>query len=409
MSDLHDKNILLGISGGIAAYKSAELTRLLIKQGARVRVCMTESAMQFIQPLTFQALSGNPVHTDLFDLQAEAAMGHIELARWADMILIAPTTANVIARLAHGLADDLLSTLCLATDAPVALAPAMNRLMWANVATQDNISTLQQRNVILLGPDEGSQACGETGPGRMLEPADIVSAVLQIFATEKPLANASILITAGPTREAIDPVRYISNRSSGKMGYAIARAARDMGASVTLVTGPTSLNCPKSINTIPVQSAREMYKAVMQQAGQADIFVATAAVADYTPSQTAGQKLKKNDRDQGMLLELQQTRDILADVSHQHPHLFTVGFAAETNNLIDYAKAKLIRKNLDMIAANPVGQNQGFDVDDNQLEILWEGGHVSLPKTSKQQLAKQLMLIVSKHYQNSRKTTRKTR
>jgi len=243
----------------------------------------------------------------------------------------------------------------------------------------------------------------------MLEPADIVSAVLQIFATEKALANASILITAGPTREAIDPVRYISNRSSGKMGYAIARAARDMGASVTLVTGPTSLNYPKNINTIPVQSAREMYNAVMQQAGQADIFVATAAVADYTPTQTAEQKLKKIDRDQGMLLELQQTSDILADVSHQHPHLFTVGFAAETNNLIDYAKAKLTRKNLDMIAANPVGQNQGFDVDDNQLEVLWEGGHISLPKTSKQQLAKQLMLIVSKHYQNSRKTTRKTR
>jgi phosphopantothenoylcysteine decarboxylase/phosphopantothenate--cysteine ligase len=399
MSALTNKQILIGISGGIAAYKTAELVRALIKNGADVRVCMTKAACEFITPLTLQALTGNPVHTDLLDPEAEAAMGHIELARWADVIMIAPASADLIARLAHGHANDLLSTVCLATEAPIHIAPAMNRIMWSNTATQENCKLLEQRGYTLHGPASGEQACGETGEGRMLEAQDLANKITVLFDLKnKPLAGKTVLITAGPTREAIDPVRFISNRSSGKMGYAIAAAAQKLGAIVELVSGPVALEAPDGVVRHLVESAQEMHEKTMQLAEDADIFIATAAVSDYSPANISEQKIKKS-KDK-LSLDLKYNPDILFDVSHNHPDLFCVGFAAETEHLIEHAQDKLKRKKLDMIVANSVGENKGFEQDKNQLEILWKGGQISLPEKDKQTLAIELMEIISGIYQS---------
>ncbi|MGB3918589.1 MAG: bifunctional phosphopantothenoylcysteine decarboxylase/phosphopantothenate--cysteine ligase CoaBC [Thiothrix litoralis] len=396
MSLLTGKNILLGISGGIAAYKSAELLRLLVKQGANVRVCMTESAQAFITPLTMQALSGNPVHTQLLDPQAEMGMGHIELARWADIILIAPATANTLARLAWGMADDLLSTVCLASTATLAVAPAMNQQMWKNSATQHNIHTLKERGINVFGPAEGVQACGDTGFGRMLEPADVVRELENGSASSALLHGVRVLITAGPTREAIDPVRFLTNRSSGKMGYAVARAAARMGANVMLVSGHVALECPPGVQRMITESAADMLKATCEQARQADLFIATAAVADYTPTAVADRKIKKNA--DTLHLEMKRTTDILATIKQEYPHLFTVGFAAETHDLMTYARSKLERKNIDMIAANSVAGGKAFDQPTNALEVVWKDGHTSLPEMDKQQLAEALMQLVAAQY-----------
>ncbi len=404
MSELNDKKILIGISGGIAAYKVPELVRALIKQGAQVRVCMTQAACEFITPLTLQALTGNSVHTDLLDLEAEAAMGHIELARWAELIFIAPATADLMARLAHGHANDLLSTVCLASEASIHLAPAMNRVMWANPATQHNAKQLQQLGYTLHGPASGEQACGEVGEGRMLEAFQLADIIASLIAKKsvnnKALAGKKILITAGPTREAIDPVRYISNRSSGKMGYAIATAAQQMGADVTLVSGPVALDSPADVKRTFVESAKEMHAETLSQAQHADIFIAVAAVSDYSPAKVADQKIKKSE--DSMSLQLDYNPDILFDVSHAFPELFTVGFAAETEQLKKHAQEKLQRKKLDMIVANPVGENKGFEQDTNQLEIYWKDGHRQLPEKDKTTLAVDLMKIIEQRYNQQR-------
>ena len=399
MTNSKTKNILLGITGGIAVYKSAELSRLLIKQGYRVRVCMTQAATQFITPLTMQALSGNPVSIDLLDTQAEAAMGHIELARWADKIIIAPCTADFIAKLAHGLADDLLSTLCLASSAPLTIAPAMNQQMWKHPAVQQNIQLLKARQVQLLGPASGEQACGDVGLGRMLEPVEIVDNLQIQDSNAHLLKGVNVLITAGATREAIDPVRFISNRSSGKMGYAIAQAARDFGANVTLVSGIVSLETPEGVQKISVESAKNMYEETIKRANHTNIFIATAAVADYSPKKVDTKKIKKT-ADQ-LVIELQKNPDILAELSYQFPDVFTVGFAAETDDLIHYARQKLKKKKLDMIAANWVGDGKAFDQADNALEVLWQDGQHSLPQMNKQQLAKELLFLVIKRYKGN--------
>ena len=407
MQSLSDKRILLGITGGIAAYKSAELTRRLRDHGAEVRVVMTPAATEFIAPLTLQALSGNPVHTDLLDHEAEAAMGHIELARWADAVVIAPATANFIARLSNGLADDLLSTLCLATAAPLLIAPAMNRQMWQNPATQENIARLQARGVTLLGPASGGQACGETGPGRLLDPEELVHAIVSAGRSNQ-LAGVSVLVSAGPTREFIDPVRYLSNRSSGRMGYAVARAAEEAGAAVTLVSGPVSLVPPARVRVIEVVSAGQMYDEVLAAAPASDIFVSAAAVADYRTGNAAGQKMKKKDAD--LLLRLEKTPDILAEVAALDRPPFTVGFAAETENLHDNAKKKLKSKNLDMIAANRVGDGLGFDREENALEVFWTGGSESLATAPKEKLARQLVeIIIARYREKSSEQPQKSR
>ncbi|WMP17131.1 bifunctional phosphopantothenoylcysteine decarboxylase/phosphopantothenate--cysteine ligase CoaBC [Thiothrix lacustris] len=401
MSLLTGKNILLGISGGIAAYKSAELLRLLVKQGANVRVCMTESAQAFITPLTMQALSGHPVHTQLLDPQAEMGMGHIELARWADIILIAPATANTLARLAWGMADDLLSTVCLASTAMLAVAPAMNQQMWKNSATQHNIHTLKEHGISVFGPAEGVQACGDTGFGRMLEPADLIRELEGNCSTSTLLHGVRVLITAGPTREAIDPVRFLTNRSSGKMGYAVARAAASMGAEVMLVSGHVALECPAGVRRITTESAADMLNVTSEQAKQADLFIATAAVADYTPTEVADRKIKKNA--DTLHLEMKRTTDILATIKQEHPRLFTVGFAAETHDLMTYARSKLERKNIDMIAANSVAGGKAFDQATNALEVVWKHGHTSLPEMDKQQLAEALMQLIATQYNQHNK------
>jgi phosphopantothenoylcysteine decarboxylase/phosphopantothenate--cysteine ligase len=396
------KNILIGITGGIAAYKSAELVRLLIKQGYCVKVCMTQAATKFITPLTLQALSSHPVHTDLLDTQAEAAMGHIALAKWVQQIIIAPCSADFIARLAQGFANDLLSTVCLASAAPLAIAPAMNQQMWQHLAVQDNIKTLQHRGTNIWGPALGQQACGDIGLGRMLEPNEIIEYLQKQHQSSPLLQGIKVLITAGATREAIDPVRFISNRSSGKMGYAIAQAAQIMGAEVTLISGIVTLDAPYAVQRITVESAQQMYAATMEYAEQADIFIATAAVADYSPTQVSVNKIKKT-ADQ-LRIELQKNPDILASVSRQFPRIFTLGFAAETDNLIPYAREKLNNKKLNMIAANWVGANKAFDQDDNALEVLWQGGNHSLENMSKPLLAKALLQLVSQHFTQYRNT-----
>ena len=385
--------ILLGVTGGIAAYKSAELVRRLRDRGAEVQVVMTAGARQFVTPLTFQALSGRLVRTDLWDEAAESAMGHIELARWADRVLVAPASADFLARLAHGLADDLLATLCLATDAPLSVAPAMNRLMWANAATQVNVALLRSRGVAVLGPAEGDQACGETGPGRMLEPAEILDAFALQGAANRVLAGLKVMITAGPTRERIDPVRFITNRSSGKMGFAVAEAAREAGAEVVLVSGPVNVATPPGVRRVDVETAEQMMNAVNEHVADTDIFIAAAAVSDYRPVQCASEKIKKTS--DSLTLALSRTTDILATVAARAPRPFVVGFAAETQNVERNALVKLEGKRLDMIAANQVGDNLAFDCEDNALTVYWPGGKQDLSRAPKRQLAAALVSLIA--------------
>ncbi len=388
--------VVVGVTGGIAAYKSAELIRRLREKEFEARVVMTRAAREFITPLTLQALSGYPVRHDLFDEAAEAAMGHIELARWADVVLVAPASADFIAKLAHGFANDLLSTLCLATAARVIAVPAMNRQMWASGATQENCSTVLRRGVLLLGPAEGDQACGEVGPGRMLDPAEIVSRLAQLTGGG-PMADLSVLVTAGPTQEAIDPVRYVSNHSSGKMGYAIAQAAADAGALVTLVSGPTGLGVPSGARRMDVLSAEEMYRTVMALAPEQDIFIGAAAVADYRPDDVKTQKIKKTSEE--MVLRLARNPDILAAVAALPHPPFTVGFAAETENLEQHAREKLEKKSLDLIAANQVNApGIGFGSEDNALQLYWRGGSKELPRSPKPAIARELIQVVYDRY-----------
>lgn len=400
-------NIILGITGGIAAYKSAELTRQLKAQGANVKVVMTESAQAFITPLTLQAVSGEPVHTELLNPEAEAGMGHIELAKWANVILIAPCTANTMAKLAHGLADDLLTTLYLASTAKLVVAPAMNQAMWAHPQTRENVQHLQDRGVTLCGPGVGEQACGDVGAGRMLEPVEIVSeleSLMKASAQTGELSNQTlsghhVLITAGPTREAIDPVRYITNHSSGKMGYALAQAAADAGAKVTLISGPVNLATPNGVERIDVISAQDMFEAVQNNVDESSLFIATAAVADYRPVTQADQKLKKQG-DNGMTIEMTQNPDIVASVAARKNKPFTVGFAAETQDVIHYAKDKLERKNLDLIIANDVSDtNIGFNSNENAVTIIHQTDkgkivETSLDQTSKLVLARAIISII---------------
>ena len=394
MATLTNRHILLGITGGIAAYKAAELTRRLQNLGATVRVVMTSAAQQFITPLTLQALSGNPVHTDLLDPAAEAAMGHIELARWADLVVVAPASADFIARLAHGHADDLLSTLCLATPAPIAIAPAMNQGMWRDTSTQANIALLRERQVHLWGPADGEQACGDIGPGRMLEPDQLAQLAADVFPS-RLLDGKRVLITAGPTREAIDPVRYISNHSSGKMGFALAQVAIDAGAQVMLIAGPVALETPKHATRIDVESAQQMYDAVMERAHDCDIFIAAAAVADYRPTVVAANKIKKQHDE--MTLTLVRNPDIVSAVAQLQPKPFTVGFAAETHNVDDYARDKLERKNLDLIIANNVAQpGIGFNSDNNAVTALWRDGELQIGERSKTLIARELIILIDR-------------
>ena len=398
MIQLTNKRILLGVTGSIAAYKSAELVRLLTDAGADVQVVMTQAAQAFITPLTLQTLSNRPVHTQLMDLEAESTMGHIALARWADVLLIAPASADFMARLAQGKADDLLAAIALATDTPLLVAPAMNQQMWRNTATGDNVKTLVQRGVKIIGPAEGVQACGETGPGRMVEPQRILEAVASEFAPGL-LSGLNVLVTAGPTREAIDPVRYISNRSSGKMGFAVAEAAVEAGARVTLISGPVTLATPERVRRIDIESAEQMMAQVEAHMNDCDVFIAAAAVADYHVAEIAQEKIKKQAP--VLALVLSKTIDVLATVSARpvDERPFCVGFAAETQDLIDNAHHKLKSKGLDMIAANRVGGDTGgFDVDENTLTLLWHGGEHVLPLESKPKLARQLIAKIAERY-----------
>jgi phosphopantothenoylcysteine decarboxylase/phosphopantothenate--cysteine ligase len=395
MNSTLKKKILLGITGGIAAYKSAELVRLLIKAEFEVRVVMTKSAREFVQPLTYQALSGHRVYTDTFDGEADSAMDHIELARWADLMLIAPASSNSLAKLANGYADNLLLTLCLACKQTVAVVPAMNQQMYVNSATKDNIARLMQQRKLIWGPASGEQACGDIGPGRMLEPEAIVKQVVAHFEPGK-LTGKTVLITAGPTREEIDPVRYISNKSSGKMGYALALAASQAGASVTLISGPVCLAVPEQVKRVDVSSAIEMRDAVIQRVEQADIFIACAAVADYRVAEVSDQKIKKSA--ETMQINLIRNPDIVSEVAHLEHKPFTVGFAAETQNLAEYAQGKLARKNLDMIAANLVGDGNAFEKEYNELLVLWPGGEQNLAFASKDEIARQLIDLIAGRY-----------
>lgn len=392
---LHGRKILLGVSGGIAAYKSADLTRRLMESGAEVQVVLSRGAEHFVGATTFQALSGRPVRDSLWDGEAEAAMGHIELARWPDMVLIAPATADVIARLAMGRADDLLTTLALATDRPMAIAPAMNRLMWAHPATQENVEKLRARGVTVLGPGAGFQACGEVGEGRMREPLDLRRDIAELL-SDGPLKGAHVVVTAGPTREPIDPVRYISNRSSGKQGYSLAAAFSGLGARVTLVSGPTQLDCPAGVRRLSVETANEMRDACLEALENAQILAGAAAVADYRVAEVAEQKIKKLSDQQS--LELVRNDDILSLARARFPKLFIVGFAAETENLEAHATDKLARKGLQMIAANLVGDGKAFDQDHNQLTVFWAGGCEPLPAADKSVLSRQLAELVTKRY-----------
>lgn len=392
---LYGKRILLGVSGGIAAYKSAELIRRLQDAGADVRVIMTRAAQEFITPLTLQALSGNPVHHSLLDPEAEAAMGHIELARWADLVLIAPASADIIARLSSGKGDDLLTTVCLASKAPLALAPAMNQAMYSNQATQDNLAQLASRGIHLFGPNSGLQACGDVGPGRMLEADELVTASAQLFQCGQ-LAGKHVVITAGPTREAIDPVRYISNHSSGKMGYALANACIDAGAKVTLISGPTQLACPERVKRVQVDSANDMLAACLTATEECDIFIGAAAVADYRAADVASQKMKKVDGCDQLTLTLVKNPDIIATIANLPHKPFTVGFAAETEQVLEYARSKLSRKNLDAIIANDVSASDvGFNSDDNAATLISQAGELQFDRRSKNQLARDLITSIA--------------
>ncbi len=391
-------NIVLGITGGIAAYKTPDLVRRLRERGANVQIVMTASAEEFVTGTALQAVSGRPIRSNLWDKEAEAAMSHIELARWADVVLIAPATAEVMARIVSGGAPDLLTTICLATESPIALAPAMNHVMWSNPATQANREVLEKRGIHIIGPGIGSQACGETGAGRMLDPDAIAVTVFNLRGGngEGLLVGRKIVITAGPTREAIDPVRYISNRSSGKMGYAIAAAAAAQGADVVLVSGPVNLAQPVGVEVVNANSAEEMYAATHEVIGDTDIFIAAAAVADYRPVAIVEQKIKKKDA--AMTLELIRCPDILASVAALKVAPFTVGFAAETEHVIEYARGKLEKKKLDMIVANRVGGDCGFDHDDNAATVLWNDGKRVFPTSSKVELARNLIELIAEHF-----------
>ncbi|WP_394154031.1 bifunctional phosphopantothenoylcysteine decarboxylase/phosphopantothenate--cysteine ligase CoaBC [Vibrio maritimus] len=396
MQTLAGKKILLGISGGIAAYKCAELTRRLIERGAEVQVVMTKAAKEFITPLTMQAVSGRPVSDSLLDPAAEASMGHIELAKWADLVLLAPATADLIGRMSAGMGNDLLTTLVLATDAPIAVSPAMNQQMYRNIATQENIATLARRGMMVWGPAAGEQACGDVGPGRMLEPMQLVERCEQFFGP-KPLTGKSVVITAGPTREAIDPVRYISNHSSGKMGFALAEAASQLGAQVTLIAGPVSLSTPANVERIDVVSAEQMHKAALEAATKHNIFIGCAAVADYRPVDVATQKIKKTADNNDMQIVMVKNPDIIADVASLTQHRpFTVGFAAETQDVETYALGKLARKNLDMICANDVSvEGQGFNSDSNAITVYWQGGQQALGSAKKTELGRAILECIS--------------
>ena len=397
---MESRKIILGVAGGIAAYKTPELVRRLHDRGAEVQVVMTRSAEEFVTETTLQAVSGLPVRSNLWDRDAEAAMGHIELARWADLVLIAPATAEIMARLASGAAPDLLTTLCLATQAPLVIAPAMNHVMWSNPAVQANRQLLEERGVRIIGPDSGDQACGETGAGRMTEPDVIAAAVTGptiVSDAERPLLfGRKIMITAGPTREALDPVRFISNHSSGKMGFAMARAAAAAGADVVLVSGPVDLATPDKVQRIDVVSAQEMFAATHEHIDGIDIFIAAAAVADYSAARVRDNKIKKSGPK--MSIELARTPDILAAVAKLENGPFAVGFAAETEKLREYATSKLEKKNLDMIIANRVGENRGFDSDDNTVDVFWATGEQSFSTMAKTGLAIALMKLIARRY-----------
>ena len=395
MESLVNKNIILGVTGGIAAYKSAEIVRHLKKSGSSVRVVMTSSAEEFITPLTMQALSGNRVSTELLDVEAEAAMGHIELAKWADGILIAPATANTLARLSSGRGDDLLSTITLAFDGPIALAPAMNQAMWRDSRTQENLDSLIGNGFTICGPDSGEQACGDVGLGRMLEPIDILDSFSSLF-DQGVLVGKDVLITAGPTQEPIDPVRFITNRSSGKMGYRLAESAIQAGAKVTLISGPVNLDPPSNCHLVSVHTAKEMYEAVMHHIKDKDVYIGTAAVSDYSPIKSHDSKIKKDGSQSAMVLELKENRDILKSVSELKERPYVVGFAAETDNLIDNAKKKLNNKNLDLIVANDVSdKNIGFDSDDNEVTLITQKEQKLLEKQSKKKISNKIIEFIS--------------
>jgi phosphopantothenoylcysteine decarboxylase/phosphopantothenate--cysteine ligase len=404
--DLSNKRVLLCISAGIAAYKTPDLVRKLIELGAQVQVVMSKNSEQFVAPLALQAVSGHAVHHHAMTADSESGMGHIDLARWADVVLVAPATANMIARLTLGNADELLTTVCIATEAPIAIAPAMNQQMWQNPATIQNMSSLAARGVIILGPDSGQQACGEVGPGRMLQPADIASRLanqLSNTANDLGLSGKSIMITAGPTWEALDPVRGITNHSSGMMGYALANAAVQAGARVTLVTGPTHIAKPDRVKVIDVVSALEMHQAVMDSISKQDIFIGVAAVADYRPIISADQKIKKNDP--VMTIEMVKNPDILADVANLEKPPFCIGFAAETNDMVEYAKGKLERKKLQLIAANHVGgTDTGFATPDNAITLIGPDSMTELPRANKSVLARMLISEIAKHFLSSHRS-----
>ncbi len=396
MNALANKHILLGVTGGIAAYKAPDLVRRLRDAGAQVRVVLTAAGSAFITPLTLQAVSGQPVHQELLSAEAESGMGHIELARWADLILVAPCTADFMARLAHGLAGDLLGACCLAARVPIAIAPAMNAGMWDSPATQRNLERLRADGVQVFGPASGSQACGEVGTGRLLEPVELVDRCAALLGDEPgpgPLAGRRVLVTAGPTFEDLDPVRFLGNRSSGRMGYAVAQAAREAGAEVLLISGPVALADPPGVMVRRVRSALDMHRAVLDAVAGMDVFIGTAAVADYRPAQPAGQKIKKTR--ESLTVELVRNPDILAEVAAGADRPFTVGFAAETDDVLTYARHKLDEKRLDLIAANAVGAGQGFEVDDNALTLLWPGGQRELPRASKAALARDLIAVIA--------------
>jgi phosphopantothenoylcysteine decarboxylase/phosphopantothenate--cysteine ligase len=406
MASLTNKHILLGVTGSIAAYKSADIIRRLRELGAEVQVVMTRAAAEFITPLTLQTLSGRPVRSELLDAQAEASMGHIELARWADAVLVAPAGADFLARLVQGRGDDLLGALCLASSSPLAVAPAMNQAMWADPATQANVQTLRARGVQLFGPASGEQACGDIGEGRMLEPAELAKATAGLFASGV-LEGLQVLVTAGPTREAIDPMRFVSNRSSGKMGYALATACAEAGARVTLVSGPVALATPEHVVRIDVQSAEQMNEAVQRGIPGTDVFISAAAVADYAPEDVASEKIKKANG--SLSLTLQRTTDILSSVGERGDAPFMVGFAAETSNIETHAREKLLNKHLDMIAANRIGTQAdgsaiGFESDENALQVYWADGEAVLPLASKSRLARQLVALIAQRYYEKRST-----
>ncbi len=400
MAEQQTKRVILGVTGGIAAYKSPDIVRRLRAAGVQVRVVVTPSAARLVAAEVFQAVSGQPVRGELWDEEAEAAMGHIELARWADAVLIAPATANIMAELAAGSAGSLLTTLCLATDAPLALAPAMNQAMWRNAATQENLATLVNRGVRVIGPAHGEQACGDSGPGRMSEPAEIVAQLM----TSTPFGTGSlqdlqVLITAGPTREPIDPVRFVSNRSSGKMGFAVARAAAAAGAKVTLIAGPVNQVTPPGVERVDVETAEQMYTATLARAGAAHIYIGAAAISDYRPSAVAEQKIKKQAA--SLSLNMVKSADVLAAVAALEDGPFTVGFAAETQKLEEHARQKLVKKDLQMIVANLVGEELGFDCDDNSALVLWQGGQQAFPAQAKTQLADELVALIAARYRQT--------